>query len=218
VGSWLQTLPIVGHANLSFSGDGSRMYSATQPVYVFDTVNPAAPVLLSRLFVPGMVVVHDAVPTPDRRFLFVSETATGGCPVGGVAVWDVRDDANPLFLGEVWAGAGLLTNRENDEMGTGENAGLACSSHILEMDPGGRSFSIGWMAAGTRTFDIDGLYTQDPPLAAAWGRYGTGVVEEGFVKPAGGRTSAAKRYPALPGYVFSADLQLGFYVSKDVAP
>jgi hypothetical protein len=220
VGSWFQNVTSLGHANLSFSTDGARMYSATQPVYVFDTLDPADPELITSMFAPGMAIIHDTVPTPDRRFLFVSEEATGGCPHGAVGVWDMDDESNPAFIGQVWAGVGPYTNRENDEMGTGEPSGLACSSHMLSMDPGGRSFSIGWYVAGTRVFDIGGLYQGGPApaLALGWGTYGVGVVQKGFVKPQGTRTGSAVQYGALPGYVFSADFELGLYVSKFVDP
>lgn len=217
VGSFAQPHAGLLHTDLSFSPDGDRMYSATQPVYVYDTSDPANPRVITRILVPGMVIVHDTLPTPDGRFLFISEETVGGvCPHGAVSVWDMLVEASPVYVGQVWAGAGPVTDRENDEPAVG-NAGLGfCSSHVMTMDPGGRSFSIGWYAGGTRVFDFGGLYTA--PAAAGWGKYGVGVVEKGFVKPSGADTSAAKQYAALPGYVFSADYALGFYVSKFVTP
>ncbi|MDQ3991405.1 MAG: hypothetical protein M3245_03730, partial [Actinomycetota bacterium] len=203
------------HLDLSFSADGRRMYWAAQPVYVFDTTNPANPTVVSTIVPPGMVIVHDTLPTPDGRFLLISEETLGGvCPHGAVSVWDVRIEAAPVYLGQVWAGVGPVTDRDQDEPDVGTVFLGFCSSHVMTMDPGGRSFSIGWYRGGSRVFDLEGLYANDASVAAAWGRYGVGVVEKAFVKPQGADTSAAKQYPALPGYVFSADYSLGFYVSR----
>jgi hypothetical protein len=40
------------------------------------------------------------------------------------------------------------------------------------------------------------------------------VKETGWIVPQGANTWSAKQYIGVPGYIFSDDLALGFYVTK----
>ena len=71
-----------------------------------------------------------------------------------------------------------------------------CTSHVIDLNPNKKSFTIGWYQAGTRRFDFSGLYNADgtpnPQRGAAWGAYGVGAVKEtGWIVPQGGNTWAA---------------------------
>ena len=94
-----------------------------------------------------------------------------------------------------------------------------CTSHVIDLNPDKRSFTIGWYVSGTRTFDFSGLYdaagNPAPAPALSWGSLGAGPVkEDGWIVPNGGNTWSAKQYAGVPGYIFSDDLVHGFYVTK----
>ena len=88
------------------------------------------------------------------------------------------------------------------------------------MNPDNRSLTLGWYSAGSRVLDFRGLYSGDGPgtprttASLAYGSTGVGLVETNWITPKGGSTWSAKQYAKVPGYIFSDDLLLGFYVVK----
>ncbi len=52
----------------------------------------------------------------------------------------------------------------------------------------------------------------------SYGKYGAGLIESGWIAPVvggtGANTWAAKQYSKVPGYIFSDDQALGFYVTR----
>jgi hypothetical protein len=211
--------------DIRFSADGTRAYMAGIDQFrIVDTTNPENPQLISTFAVPGSTIGHDALVTPDKAFLFAGDELQGGgtapCPGGAVYIYDIRgaSEQNPILLGAVEAGSGPVTGRNNDEAPPYEGDIGGCTSHVMDMNPGNRSFTIGWYVSGLRTFDFSGLYngnTPNPLPSAAWGAYGAGPVKEsGWIVPEGANTWAAKQYQGVPGYIFADDLNLGFYVVK----
>jgi LVIVD repeat len=213
--------------DIRFSEDGTRAYLAGIDQFrILDTTNPANPTLLSTFTVPGSTVGHDALVTPDKAFLFAGDELQGGgtapCPGGAVYVYDIRGtrETAPVLMGLVEAGAGPVSGRNNDEVGVPPISDAGCTSHVMDMNPDKRSFTIGWYQAGTRVFDFSGLYNADgtpkpDTNVLAWGAYGNGPVKEtGWIIPEGADTWAAKQYAGVPGYIFADDLVHGLYVVK----
>ena len=212
--------------DIRFSEDGTRAYLAGIDQFrIVDTTNPTNPKLISTFIAPGSTVGHDALVTPDKAFLIVGDELNGGstapCPGGALYVYDIRGDRekSPELLGVVEAGAGPVTGRNNDEVGINPVSTTGCTSHVIDLNPNKRSFTIAWYQAGTRTFDFSGLYNADgtpnPQRGVAWGAHGVGPVKEtGWIVPQGANTWSAKQYAKVPGYIFSDDLVHGFYVTK----
>lgn len=214
--------------DIRFSPDGTRAYMAgINRFRIVDTTDPEKPTLISTFTVPGSTVGHDALVTPDKAFLFVGDELNGGgtapCPGGAVYVYDIRgaNETAPVLLGLVEAGAGPVSGRNNNELVVPPPVSTnGCTSHVMDLNPNKKSFTIGWYQAGTRVFDFSGLYNTDgtPKTDAkvlAWGEYGSGPVKEtGWIIPQGANTWSAKQYAGVPGYIFSDDLVLGFYVTK----
>lgn len=216
--------------DIRFSADGTRAYMVgVHQSRVVNTENPENPVLVSTIVPPGSTIGHDAVISPDKRFLFLGDEAAGGnpfpCPGGGIYAYDLRDERNPELLGVAYAGGGPVTTRNQDESAaSGEPLSNGCTAHVMDLNPDGKSMTVGWYGLGTRTFSFAGLYDANgapkPGTVAAWGRHGTGLVETGFLIPPGtsqwigASTWAAKQYHKVPGYIFSNDRALGFYVTK----
>ncbi len=207
--------------DVRFNAKGTRAYLAGVSTFrILDTTNPVAPKLLSTFFPPGASIGHDTLVSPDGAFLFAGDEGGGGltypCPGGAIHVYDIRNETAPTYLGQSYAGAGPVTNRDAEpttEVGTA----TACTAHVMEMNPDGKSLTLGWYGAGSRVFSFAGLYDGQKPKttpSAAYGHDGVGLVETGWIRPEGGSTWSAKQYAGRPGYIFSDDLRLGFYVTQ----
>ena len=208
--------------DIRFNAAGTRAYMAGVSTFrIVDITDKANPRLISTFYPPGSSIGHDVLVSDDGAFLFAGDEAGGGatfpCPGGAVHVFDIRNEAQPVYLGQSFAGAGPVTNRDAEP--TTEVGSLgSCTSHVMEMNPDRKSFTIGWYAAGTRVFSFAGLYGSDgkPKVgpALAYGHDGVGLVETGWSRTDGGSTWSAKQYAPVPGYIFSNDRNTGMYVTK----
>lgn len=208
--------------DIRFNAKGNRAYTAGVSTFrILDTTDIHNPKVVSTFFPPGASIGHDVLVSPDGAFLFAGDEAGGDltypCPGGAVHVFNLLDERAPVYIGAAYAGVGPVTNRDL----TGAEAGTpgSCTSHVMSMNPDGKSFTIAWYAGGSRVFDFTGLYEAngDPGLdvaAASYGNTGIGLVESGWIRPEGGTAWSAKQYAKVPGYIFSDDLDLGFYVTK----
>ncbi|MDP9405967.1 MAG: hypothetical protein M3O86_05105 [Actinomycetota bacterium] len=208
--------------DIRFSDDGTRAYLAGISQYrILDTTNPEDPKLISTIVPPGGTIGHDTLVTPDKAFLFIGDEGGGGgtypCPGGAIYVYDIRNEVAPVLLGVAEAGGGPVTDRQLDEPAPGTVRG-GCTAHVMALNPNNKSLTLGWYTLGTRTFDFSALYGADgkPKTgpALSYGFAGVGMVENGYIIPEGGNTWSAKQYAKVPGYIFSDDLNLGFYVTK----
>ena len=226
--------------HIRFSGDGARAYLAGGGRFrIVDTSDPENPRLISSFTAPGSTNGHDSLVTPDKAFLFAGEELRADgpagpngvspprlpedtpCPGGAVYVYDIRGakETSPELIGVVEAGAGPVTARNNDETEPSLGPSGPCSSAIMDLNPNARSLTLGWQRAGSRVIDFSGLYdasgAPNPQRSLAWGAYGIGGAgETGWIVPEGANTRSAKQYSEVPGYIFSADKVLGFYVTK----
>ena len=193
-------LPVNGPHDIRFSPDGKRAYVAGVSVYtILNTENPEDPTVISRIVPPGGSIGHDTLISRDGRFLFLGDEGGGGatypCPGGALYVYDLTVEAAPVLLGAVEAGGGPVTDRQLEEAGPGTTGNLdGCTSHVMELNPDGKSLTIAWYKLGTRVFDFSSFYNPDGTpkaaagIAAAWGKYGVGLVETGFMVPEGANT------------------------------
>jgi hypothetical protein len=218
------TVPGNGPHDIRFSHDGKRAYFAgVSAFWIVNTEDPTNPSIISAITPPGGSIGHDTLITRDKRFLFLGDEAGGGgtypCPGGAIYAYDLLDERAPVFLGMAFAGGGPVTARHVDEV-PGPTTTGGCTSHVMELNPDGKSLTLGWYRLGTRVFDFSSFYNADGTpktaagIAAAWGRFGVGLVETGYMVPANANTWSAKQYAKVPGYIFSDDLNLGFYVTK----
>ena len=207
--------------DIRFNPAGTRAYMAGISQYrIVDTSDPEKPKLISLIVPPGGSIGHDTLVTNDGAFLFVGDEAGGGgtypCPGGAIYVYDIRNEAVPVLLGAAEAGVGPVTGRQLDEPAVGKTGG--CTAHVMDLNPDGRSLTLGWYVAGTRTFSFASLYDAEgkPKVgpALAYGMNGVGLVESGYMIPDGANTWSAKQYSEIPGYIFSDDLNLGLYVTR----
>ncbi|HWH28031.1 MAG TPA: hypothetical protein VNU26_03555 [Mycobacteriales bacterium] len=217
-------VPGNGPHDIRFSDDGKRAYFAGITAYhIVNTEDPTKPSVISRIVPPGGSIGHDTLVTPDKRFLFLGDEAGGGglfpCPGGAVYAYDLTDERAPILLGATEAGGGPVVNRQLTETpGTTGTGG--CTSHVMELNPDKKSFTIAWYVLGTRVFDFSSFYNADGTpktaagISAAWGQYGVGLVEKAYMVPEKANTWSAKQYAKVPGYIFSDDIALGLYVSK----
>ncbi|HVM28272.1 MAG TPA: hypothetical protein VM433_11475 [Mycobacteriales bacterium] len=217
-------VPGNGPHDIRFSDDGKRAYFAGVSAYwIVNTEDPEKPSIVSTIVPPGGTIGHDTLVTPDKRFLFLGDEAGGGatypCPGGAVYVYDLTDERAPLMLGAVQAGGGPVVGRNlTDVPGSTRTGG--CTSHVMELNPDKKSFTIAWYVLGTRVFDFSSFYNADGTpkpaagIAAAWGQFGVGVTETAYMVPDRANTWSAKQYDKVPGYIFSDDINLGLYVSK----
>lgn len=211
-----------GPHDIRFSHDGTRAYLAGISTYrIVNTEDPENPELISTIVPPGGTIGHDTLVTPDKAFLFLGDEGGGGgtypCPGGAIYVYDIRIEENPILLGAAEAGGGPVVARQWDEVPGPTTLG-GCTSHVMELNPDERSLTLGWYRLGTRVFDFSMLYDDEgnprPLPSLAWGPNGAGLVETGYMIPEGANTWSAKQYEKVPGYIFSDDLLLGFYVTK----
>ena len=211
--------------DVRFSADGKRAYMAGISQYrIVDTSDPENPKLISTIVPPGGSIGHDVVVSNDGAFLFLGDEAGGGatypCPGGAVYAYDIRNEAVPVLLGAAQAGVGPVTGRQIDEPAVGSPG--SCTSHVMDLNPDGRSITLGWYTGGTRMFSFASFYDAagqpKPGPALAWGKNGIGLVESGYMVPEGADTWSAKQYSELPGYIFSDDQNLGLYVTRIKQP
>jgi len=207
--------------DIRFNAKGTRAYTAGVSTFrILDTTDIKAPKVISTFFPPGATIGHDILVSPDSAFLFAGDEAGGGvtypCPGGAVHTYDIRIETAPVYLGQSYAGAGPVTNRDAEPTTEVGSPG-ACTAHVMDMNADGKSFTLGWYSAGSRVFSFAGLYGKDGPNpgpAVAYGHDGAGLVETNWIRPDGGSTWSAKQYAKVPGYIFSDDLRHGFYVTR----
>lgn len=216
-------IPVNGPHDIRFNPSGTRAYFAGVSAYhIVNTSDPKNPSIISTIVPPGGSIGHDTLVTPDGAFLFLGDEGGGGapypCPGGAIYAYDIRDETRPILLGLAEAGGGPVTNRNLEEATAGGVNG--CTSHVMELNPDKKSLTLGWYGLGSRMFSFSSFYNADGTpkaagnIAAAWGKYGVGLVETGYMIPDGGNTWSAKQYAKVPGYIFSDDLAYGFYVTK----
>lgn len=185
-----------GVHDIELSPEGDRAYAASENNYrIYDTTDPANPVLLSRTPNVGSYA-HGVFPSPDGTLMVTNNESlviggflvegTGVCPGEGLASYDITDEKTPV------GPLGYYTPNV-----VGSTDARPCTSHFGRFAPGTKVLSMGWYIAGTRIVDWS-----DPtnPVELA------GAVLEGT------DTWAAKFHKGP--YVYAGDLGRGFDVFR----
>jgi hypothetical protein len=184
--------------DITFSRNGKRAYvAALQETYILDTSKPAEPAIVSRIEDPSINISHGADPTPDGKYLLITDeqagaAANGVCNVGGVHVYDISNELVPLKVGF------YVLDPTNSVTAT-SNGNLTCTTHVLDYGPDGRTWTNGDYAAGVRIVSATALVGRPTELA--------------YFTPDDADTWSAKTYKN-PRYVFANDLNRGFDVYK----
>jgi hypothetical protein len=205
----VNTVNSIPHAphDIAFNTKGTLAVTAARThVDIFDTSDPANPVLKATTVCPGCYLAHDAKFTPDGKYIVVGDEAAGGaaypCPGGALYFYELLQGYIPRLAGVYEPGEVVLAR---DNQGGPE----ACTSHVFDISDDSKKLAISWYSAGTRYLDISN------PQGATFGEQGSGVVELGWFMPEGGDSWSSKFHKGP--YIFSNDINRGFDVFKITA-
>jgi hypothetical protein len=110
----------------------------------------------------GAAVSHEADPTPDGKFMFVTDERGGGVVPGGAScatgvdnpygnggmhVFDISDPSNPTYALDTEGNKAVFIS---DEIVT---APTFCSIHVMEQIPGENRMVIAWYSQGIKIVD-----------------------------------------------------------------
>ena len=195
----VHTLPLptgLSSHDITFNKKGDRAYSAAiTETLILNAENPAKPVIQTTIVDPAVNISHGADPTPDEKFLLVTDeqagaAANGVCNLGGVHVYDLSVPV-PVKVGFYpFSPANSLTSTTNSQ-------NLTCTAHVLDYGPSGTTFSNAGYAAGVRIVDASSLLAMPKELASF-----TALDAD---------TWSAKQYKNKR-YLFANDLARGFDV------
>ncbi|HVF51985.1 MAG TPA: hypothetical protein VNC78_00080 [Actinomycetota bacterium] len=158
----------IGCHDITFtrSADRDRMLgfcAGGGEVSIWDVTDPLAPVVIAHGFTPSFFP-HAAVPTPDGRYLvmtdeaFVVHDCVGG-PTGSVWVFDIQVPEAPLLVGH-WG-----PQRGAAPVGTVATAW--CTAHNLNFVGKTNQAVISWYTGGTSVVDFTNPLL---PVEVAWFR------------------------------------------------
>ena len=185
--------------DITFNKKGTRAYiAALQETYILDTTSPAEPKEIARIEDPSINISHGADPTPDGKYLLVTDeqagaAANGVCNVGGVHVFDLTVEAAPIKVGF------YFLDPVNSVTATTNSGNLTCTAHVLDYSADGKTWTNGNYAAGVRVISATEVLARPTELA-----YFTATDAD---------TWSAKTYKDKR-YVFANDLARGFDVYK----
>ena len=185
--------------DITFNASGSRAYvAALQETYILDTTNPAAPREVSRIEDPAINISHGADPTPDGRYLLITDEqagaiANGVCNVGGVHVYDLLVELAPVKVGF------YVLDPTNSATTTLDGDSLTCTAHVLDYSADGAVWTNANYAAGVRVVSATQVIGRPTELA--------------YFTPTNADTWSAKTYKTSE-YVFANDLIRGFDVYR----
>lgn len=206
--------------DITFNAKGTRAYVAagfTGATFVLDTSAPAEPKVLSRLHDPAVNFAHQADPTPDGRFLLLTDELVGAegnayCPGGGIHVWDLANEAAPVKVGAYFipdSFASADPGPRPTPAGVGPRI-FRCTAHIMRIAPDGKTLVMAWYSQGVQVLDLTGL----PGVSAGanGADAGSGIKRVASWTVKGADTWSAKIDDR--GYVFTGDTQRGMDVLK----
>jgi hypothetical protein len=206
--------------DITFNKKGTRAYVAAGfggGTFILDTTKPLEPVVLTRIQDPAVNFSHQADPTPDGRFLLVTDELAGAegntyCPGGGIHVWDISNEALPVKVGAYFIPDSFVTADPGPRpniVGVGPRI-YRCTAHVMRMTPDGKTLVMAWYSQGVQVLDLTGL--PGVSVGAAGDDRGTGIRRLGSWSTSGGDAWSAKMDDR--GYVFTGDTQRGMDVVR----
>ncbi len=184
--------------DITFNAKGDKAYVAgLTETLILDTENAAKPVIEHTIVDPSINISHGADPTPDGKFLLVTDeqagaAANGVCNAGGVHVFDISLPV-PVKVGF------YAFSPTNSLTATTNSNNLTCTAHVLDYSYDGSTFSNAGYAAGVRILSTESLIGVPTELA--------------YFTADDADTWSAKTYKN-PTYLFANDLVRGFDVFK----
>ena len=176
--------------SLAFCASG-----AAGEVQTWDVANPIAPVVIGRFVNPAIQFPHNAVPSPDGKYLVVNdeafgvhECASGNGVLGALWVYDISVPEVPVPVSRI--APPVSPNPVNAAYGTDR----WCTAHNYEFLAGTRYLVASWFTGGTTVEDLS-----DPFLPDRVSHY----------QPADADTYSARWHDGL---VYTADMRRGIEV------
>ncbi|HEU0132361.1 MAG TPA: hypothetical protein VFQ85_15360 [Mycobacteriales bacterium] len=206
--------------DITFNAKGTRAFVAAGfggVTVILDTTKPTEPTILGRVADPAINFAHQADPTPDGKYLLVTDEFVGAegnlsCPGGGIHVWDISNPAVPVKVGAYFIPEAFATTDPGPRpnvVGVGPTV-YRCTAHVMRLAPDGKTLVMGWYSQGIQVLDISGL---SGVSAGANGQAaGTGIKRLANWGVADSDTWSAKIDDR--GYVYTGDTARGMDVVK----
>lgn len=209
--------------DITFNKKGDRAYVAagfSGAAFVVNTANPLKPAVLSRIADPAINFAHQADPTPDGKFVLITDELVGAegnlyCPGGGIHVWDVSG-AVPVKVGAYFIPDSFPSSAEGPRpniVGVGPKI-FRCTAHVMRVAPDGKTLTMAWYAQGVQVLDISGL--TGVSVGANGTDAGMGIKRIAMWNVADSDTWSAKMDDR--GYIFTGDTRRGMDVLKFTKP
>ncbi|MCA1822765.1 MAG: hypothetical protein LC640_00535 [Frankia sp.] len=190
---------VLSSHDITFNKAGTRAYmAAISTTLIADTTDPANPKIITTIVDPTINISHGADPTPDGKYLLVTDeqagaAANGVCNVGGVHVFDISVELAPVKVGF------YSFDPTNSIADTTNSGNLTCTAHVLDYAANGKTWSNAGYSAGVRIVSATSLLVRPTELA--------------YFTPNDADTWSAKTYKN-PRYLFANDLNRGFDVYR----
>jgi hypothetical protein len=207
--------------DITFNADGSRAYAAAVTVtYILNTEDPKNPTVISTIPNEGISISHQADPTPDGRYLLVSDEVGGGAagasPGGPVHIYDISNEAQPVKTGFVWDDCVGVSNTCEGDTAVPPTS----TAHVFRINPDGYTMAIAWYNDGVHVIDYASVRSAQAAGSGALTSIGPRTI--GRMRMPNANTWSAKMWMERhPGYVFANDINRGldvFFVPSMAQP
>jgi len=211
--------------DISFNSTGTRAYIASSFTHsaIVDTTDPLDPKLIARIQDPAVNFHHQAEPTPDGKFLIISDELAGAegllfCPGGGLHVYDLSTEALPRKIGAYYIPEAFVETRDTNNgprpVAVDAFRPFRCTAHVMQMAKDGKTLTMAWYSQGIQVLDLSNLTGVS---AGAAGRpIPAGIQRLGAWKVRLGDAWSAKMDDR--GYVFTGDTARGMDVVRYKPP
>jgi hypothetical protein len=206
--------------DITFNAKGTRAYVASGfggAVEILDTTKPTEPKLISRIVDPAINFSHQADPTPNGKYLLVTDELAGAegnmyCPGGGIHVWDISNEAAPVKVGAYFIPDSFPSADPGPRpniIGVGPTM-FRCTAHVMRIAPDGKTLTMAWYSQGIQVLDLTGLPGANAGAAGTDGPVGIRRLAN-WTK---GGVDAWSAKMDDRGYVFTGDTGRGMDVVK----
>ncbi len=207
--------------DITFSKNGTRAYVAGGFMHtlIVDTTAPLEPKVIGRIVDPAINFHHQADPTPNGKFLLVTDELAGAegngyCPGGGVHVYDISNEAAPVKAGAYFIPDTFASPEPGPRPIVGPVTIFRCTAHVMRIAPDSKTLVMAWYSQGIQVLDLSGL--PGVSVGVQGEDAGTGIKRLGHWKVKGGDAWSAKMDNR--GYIFTGDTQRGMDVVRYTKP
>ena len=211
--------------DISFNAKGDRAFVASGFTHsaIIDTTDPLAPALIARIQDPAVNFHHQAEPTPDGKFLIISDELAGAegllfCPGGGLHVYDLATESLPRKIGAYFIPETFVETRDTNNgprpVEVDAFRPFRCTAHVMQMAKDGKSLTMAWYSQGIQVLDISNLTGVSAGVAGA-------AVPMGIQRMAAWKVRLGDAWSAKMddrGYVYTGDTARGMDVVRVTKP